>query len=177
MVPRGIAACASASGKAGGFRKRDACRSGFLKVKKRSPEVVRCRVSLRSEISCGNVRRPSPPRKGTSPSVELSSCRRAGSHETRVSRRARRSGRKRRIFRGRVKRIVEMRKHAPVEASWGGASGAARVTTRRVRGRAVARAARGAAGATARAETTACAMNAQADDMAREAWGRARETD
>jgi len=69
--------------------------------------------------------------------------------------------------------------HAPVLASRGAfvsASGAARVTTQRVRGRADARDVRGAMRAMPRAGATANAPNARVDDITKRVGASARET-
>jgi len=78
-----------------------------------------------------------------------------------------------------IERDKNLDAHAPVVASRGGfvsASGAARVTTQRVRRRAAARDGRCAMRAMTRAGATANAPNARVDDITKRVGASARET-
>ena len=115
---------------------------------------------------------------GASPSVELSSYRACAEVGRRVARERGRGG-VGDVERETIERDKNLDAHAPVVASRGGfvsASGAARVTTQRVRRRAAARDGRCAMRAMTRAGATANAPNARVDDITKRVGASARET-
>lgn len=115
---------------------------------------------------------------GASPSVELSSYRACAEVGRRVARERGRGG-VGDVERETIERDKNLDAHAPLVASRGGfvsASGAARVTTQRVRRRAAARDGRCATRAVTRAGATANAPSARVDDITKRVGASARET-